>query len=275
MRSYYRSLPLIRPSGLIISCVLVIGLAVPSAVCAAPPKIEGIDWKPITELSDDFDGTSLDQSKWRPFLPYWEGRGGSKFEPANVKIVEGRLELRSSVRADPTAPIGAACMSSRMPIAGYGYYEARLKASKLSMTSSFWLQKEQKSEIDLVEAFGAAKRHPKRAYEMRPATHSFSNGWTVDRGTSEIVHLDQPVTEWHTYGVWWKNAREVIFYLDEMVVSKQTAVSELETPMYLFFDTEPFTAEGLPTEEELANPEINTMYVDWVRAYAASPALGR
>jgi len=37
--------------------------------------------------------------------------------------------------------------------------------------------------------------------------------------------------------------------------------------MYLFFDTEVFTWEGLPTFKELKNPKRNAMRVDWVRAW--------
>ena len=40
-----------------------------------------------------------------------------------------------------------------------------------------------------------------------------------------------------------------------------------EEPMYLFFDTEVFVWEGLPTLESLRDPELNTMSVDWVRGW--------
>ena len=46
--------------------------------------------------------------------------------------------------------VRAACVSSKLPMASYGYYEARVNASILSMTSSFWLQGGY-SEIDVVE----------------------------------------------------------------------------------------------------------------------------
>jgi hypothetical protein len=53
----------------------------------------------------------------------------------------------------------------------------------------------------------------------------------------------------------------------------QAQVAELTTggpfkeSQYLFFDTEVFTWEGLPTIESLNDPARNTMDVDWVRGW--------
>jgi hypothetical protein len=41
--------------------------------------------------------------------------------------------------------------------------------------------------------------------------------------------------------------------------------------MYLFFDTEVFTWYGLPTVASLKDPNLNTMLVDWVRAWKQVP----
>jgi len=50
-------------------------------------------------------------------------------------------------------------------------------------------------------------------------------------------------------------------------VAEATPAGEFVEPMYLFFDTEVFTWEGLPTFKELKNPKRNAMRVDWVRAW--------
>ena len=72
---------------------------------------------------------------------------------------DGMLQLRSTVDEALRAQakdlekdvwVHAACISSQGPLARYGFYAARIKASRLSMTSSFWFQGKF-SEIDVVE----------------------------------------------------------------------------------------------------------------------------
>jgi hypothetical protein len=120
-------------------------------------------WQPIPELSDEFGRKRLDESKWLDYHPYWKGREPSRFDPANVSVSGGVLRLRSvplvddlAAVADPEQDVwvGAAYVASTKPVASYGYYEARFKASALSMTLSFWFQGKY-SEIDVVEQMGA------------------------------------------------------------------------------------------------------------------------
>jgi hypothetical protein len=208
--------------------------------------------------------------------PYWEGRTPSRFDTGNVSVQGGVLRLLSTTDVedlveveDPEQDVWvrSACVASGLPIASHGYYEARIKASRLSMTSSFWLQGRY-SEIDVVEQLGEPIVNPwKRGY-MLANTHYFKDGWENDRKTP--VKWEMPAAsaeKYHVYGLWWVDENTVRFYHDgQQVIEVETGGAFLE-PMYLFFDTEVFAWEGLPTVESLRDPERNAMLVDWVRAW--------
>jgi hypothetical protein len=235
-----------------------------------------MEWEPIPELSDEFNGKRLDETKWLDYHPYWKGRAPSRFDPENVSVSEGNLQLRSvplvddlSAVEDPEQNVwvGAACVASRAPTASYGYYEARFKASALSMTSSFWFQGTY-SEIDVVEQMGAPAKDPQQRTWMRMNTHYYPDGWDKDRKTP--VNWQMPsgaADEYHVYGMWWRDAETVWMYHDGEKVAEIRFGGPFEEPMYLFFDTEVFVWEGLPTLASLRDPELNTMQVDWVRAW--------
>jgi hypothetical protein len=241
-----------------------------------PPAPEGFHWQPILELSDEFHGGALDGTKWLPYMPYWQGRAPSRFRTNNVIVRHGRLELRSTAMVtnlsqvkDPKKDIwvNAACVASARPIASYGYYAARLKASRLPMTSSFWFQGKH-SEIDVVEQIGTSHTKPEEGHQMLMNTHFFPDGWKSDKVTSKKWTMPAGAADqFHVYGVWWKDKDTVWFYHDGEKVAEVTTGGEFIEPMYLFFDTEVFLWEGLPDLQSLNDPKQNTMQVDWVRGW--------
>jgi len=239
-----------------------------------PPA--GQHWRAYAPLTDEFTGAHLDPAKWQPRHPYWPGRDPSHFDPANVSLAGGALLLRSTPSVQNMAEVQdplkdtwvhSACVSSLAPTARYGYYEARLKASDLPMTSSFWFQGKY-SEIDVVEQIGHSLRNPENGKQMLMNTHSFAQGWDQDIATPRKAPMPTGAAQaYHTYGVWWRDARTVTFFLDGKQVAEATPAGPFAEPMYLFFDTEVFAWEGLPTVESLRDPGRNTMSVDWVRAW--------
>ena len=236
----------------------------------------GQHWQAYTPLTDEFAGARLDPTKWQPRHPYWAGRDPSRFDPANVSLAGGALLLRSTPSVqnmaevhDPLKDIWvhSACVSSLAPIARYGYYEARLRASDLPMTSSFWFQGKY-SEIDVVEQIGHSLKNPENGKQMLMNTHYFAQGWDHDTATPRKAPMPTGSAQaYHTYGVWWKDAGTVVFFLDGKQVAEAKTGGPFGEPMYLFFDTEVFAWEGLPTVESLRDPRRNTMSVEWVRAW--------
>ncbi|MBV9471275.1 MAG: family 16 glycosylhydrolase [Abitibacteriaceae bacterium] len=250
------------------------------SIKSLPPAPVGYRWQAIPELSDEFNGTDLDKTKWLPYQPYWKGREPSHFDPQNVFVHNGQLELRSTTTIEDLAVIknpdkdvwvSAACVASKSPIATYGYYETRMKASKLSVTSSFWFQGKY-SEIDVVEQVGASLKQPTQGQYMLMNTHSFKGGWKNDQTTPNRWKMPTGAADdYHVYGVWWKDKDSVWFYHNGEKVAAVKLPYEYLEPMYLFFDTEVFSWEGLPTVEALKDPERNTMHVDWVHGWKLVP----
>jgi beta-glucanase (GH16 family) len=240
-----------------------------------PSPPDGYRWEAIPELSDEFNGTRMDQSKWTPNHPYWKGRQPSRFSEANVSIRDGRLELRSTTRVKQLSEVknpqhdvwvDSACLSSKTPIAFYGYYEARMKASQLSMSSSFWFQGKY-SEIDVAEQFGDPTFRPWRNQYMLMDTHFSRGNPKSDEHAPAKSKMSSSSDQYHVYGIWWKDKSSIVFYLDGKEVQSLTPAGEFLEPMYLFFDTEVFQDAGLPSIDSLNDHRKNTMYVDWVHGW--------
>ena len=241
-----------------------------------PPGPAGFIWQAIPEFTDEFNTTELDLKKWQPRHPYWNGREPSAFDPANVSVKGGMLQLRSTAKVDsldgvrnPDKDIwvASACVSSLTPLASYGFYAARIKASRLSMTSSFWLQGKY-SEIDVVEQVGDSIKNPGHDSLMMSHTHYFPDGWKTDKGDpAEYRMTTGSADAFHVYAVWWKGANTIWTYLDGKKVAELKPAGPFKEPQYMFFDTEVFIWDGNPTIESLRDNSRNTMFVDWVRGW--------
>jgi hypothetical protein len=73
--------------------------------------------------------------------------------------------------------------------------------------------------------------------------------------------------DFHTYAVWWKDAQTLLFYFDGQLVRQTTPAGPFNEQSFMFFDTEVFGSEGLPSVADLTDPAKNTFYVDYVRAF--------
>jgi len=241
-----------------------------------PPPPAGFIWQPIPELTDEFNTMTLDAKKWQPKHPYWNGREPSAFAPANVSVKDGMLQLRSTAKVDSLNGVkdvnkdiwvASACVTSIKPLASSGYYAACMKASKLSMTSSFWFQGKF-SEIDVAEQVGDSIKVPKHNLQMKSNTHYMPDGWETDKA----IGKDYPMTTgsadaFHVYGVWWKDENTMWMFLDGQKVGELKTGGPFKEPQYMFFDTEVFIWDGNPTIESLRDNSRNTMLVDWVRGW--------
>ena len=251
-------------------------LASPSGeMLPSPPP--GYVWRSEPDLSDEFNEPQLDTNKWLPYFPNWMGRIPSCFERANVSVRDGKLEIKSTLIYSNTLSItnsmkevwiDTGCVSSKSGSAFYGYYEARVKCSALSMSSVFWLQGHY-SEIDVAEQFGASAKYPEKRMLMLTHTHYFKNGWTndVSKGVSWEMPTDAS-SDYHVYGVWWKNKNTAWFYHNGCKVSVLHFGGTFQEPMHVYFDAEADFNAGLPSAESLNDSTKNTMYVDWVRSWS-------
>lgn len=123
--------------------ILFILLTVPALnTFAQPAAPEGYKWVVNERFSDEFDGDHLDTSKWHDRSPYWvNGRPPATFRAYSVSVKDGKLQIRNSVlKGDKRYNIAGGAVASVARDALYGYYEASMKASSISMSSTFWMK---------------------------------------------------------------------------------------------------------------------------------------
>lgn len=256
--------------------ILLIGLGM-ATFAAPPPAPEGFEWVANPDYTDEFNGNKLDEQKWYDHHPRWRGRPPAKFMPGNVSVKGGNLRLTNGMLPKPQGPftMGGAAVISKKTGAFYGYYECRMKASSISMSSTFWLSHRGDQELDIQETVGGSKNNPNFRNRMNSNTHVWQSGKSVAAGNH--VDLSKATDEvFHTYACWWENATTVHFYCnDEHVgtVHPSTHLSEtpFDEPMHVNMVTETYDWETPPTPKEISNPKINTTLIDWVRAYTLQP----
>jgi len=240
-----------------------------STARARPPA--GQNWVLNPHLSDEFRSERLDTSKWRPKHAWYAGKPPSRFSEGDVWVEGGSLKIGATPLPgdQQTAKVWmtTGCISSLLPIAGFGYYEARIKASPSPLDSAFFLQIRSGQEIDIAENFGGSRTTPALGWQARSHTHWFPNGYRRENDTDSLALLSVPNTEWHVYGVWLQNATTAIFYVDNRKVATHHLKGRFAKPMYMFFDQEPSQFQGLPKPAELVDKPKFTMQVDWVRSY--------
>lgn len=149
------------------------------------PKPSGKEWVKVDALTDEFDGSSLNSSKWTADPSYdwngqdrgWYGSERSLFEEENATVTSGQLRIEGEMFASPkygpqddtSQPAarkygGAYVYGKTLAKPGY-YMEARMKASNTAMSAAFWLMSEPKpclenpnngerSELDIQECVG-------------------------------------------------------------------------------------------------------------------------
>lgn len=254
-----------------------------------PDPPDGFEWKVDMRFSDDFDGTELDRTKWHDHHPYWDGRPPAKFMPEAVSVKDGTLQLTCGILhkriGDFTMQGGA--VVSKSEAAGFGYYEARFKATKISMSSTFWLTNQGgntlpklSGELDIVETIGGAKRWPSFATQMKSNTHinyTDASGEQTIKSVGGHTDLDgKSGDDFYTYGAWWVDENTIHFYYNGdyryTIHPDTTLVSKPMQPgKYVNLVSETYDWEYPPTGLELQNDEINTTYYEWVRAFTLKP----
>lgn len=257
------------------------------AVIAAPPQLtESKQWQVVDELTDEFNQTVLDTQKWDDYHPHWSGRAPSAFKKGNCYVQDGQLLLRSTLKTlpskvnDPYQDIwvnSAACVSKKKQAKPGYYYEARIKASSLSMTSSFWFRVGQYSEIDVIEHIGNPSVESRQAdlpYQYHANTHYYGAAKGRKPLANEYKMSTRGRDEFHVYGFWWKDPNTLWFYHNDKKVMEIKPRVPFSEPLKMIFDTEVFPWAsagvpniGLPKVENLNDPHKNVMRVDWVRTY--------
>ena len=134
--------------------ITILCMLYPLPAFADPPP--GASWEPIPELTDEFEGSDLDVSKWNDCNPEWQGRQPGFFSKDNVGVSDGELHLTARAEDLPNLPEGyhtftTAAVKSKA-LAKYGYFEIRCKPMNSRASSAFWFYRSEPeiwTEIDV------------------------------------------------------------------------------------------------------------------------------
>ncbi|MEM0965808.1 MAG: family 16 glycosylhydrolase [Verrucomicrobiota bacterium] len=264
------------------------------AVIPLPPvdPPEGYQWILNEAYSDEFEGTELDREKWHDTYPGWKGRVPGLFVPSAISVADGFLQVKCTVMDPPKGDDGEwwiACgaIQTKAQEAGYGYYETRVKASSLRTSTTFWLmnprdeanESRKRTELDIQECIGNAKRWPGFKHQFRNNTHityydkKDENGENLNRKKGASTDIRSDVNEnFHRYGCWWENATTMHFYLDGEHVQTIELPTDIDPApmnqnMFVNLVCEIYDWEFLPERERLLDDSLNTSYYDYVRSY--------
>jgi beta-glucanase (GH16 family) len=229
-----------------------------SLVYAAPPS--SAKWEPVREIWDDFNGDSLDQSRWGTHSRHYLGKKPGLYLPRNVTVGDGMLKLWARAETIPASPTGyhsftTAFVSSRKPVL-YGYFEVRAKPMMAAIDCAFWFYRWTETgtyEIDVFEIGGTV---PKREKIVHTNAHVFVGNPELENDDNRIsdpqswLVKENLADDFHTYGLEW-DVNELRYYFDGVLIRRKQNTS-WHVPMLVRFaaETQP-NWFGLPKEGEL------------------------
>lgn len=232
----------------------------------------------VLDFSDEFNGTSIDLSKWtinfsknsrnpRPKI----GIKQWFWYPENVTVHDGNLVLKVKKVNDTTMHCGSIFSRDKYHTQ-YGYFEARIKIANASKGThtAFWLQGPNMGEIDGTGNDGAE-------------IDIFESAWTGDY-TKSVIHIDgynknkQASTKrfetpgihegFHTWGMWWTKDFIKIYYDGELKVTYDDSKWIPWCEEYLWLsDGASFGVEG---DSFFINQPLGWLteaYVDYIRVW--------
>ncbi len=259
-----------------LAAILALGVALaadPAATRASTPPEGGTAPLPVGGpagawrllFRDEFSGSALDLSTWRPNWfgtsdtaitnPPDRGHSDSCIDPGMASVAGGELRLSVEPRRCAGHEYAGALVSSN-PVAGgdfqftYGYVEFRaILPAENRDWSALWVNGQRwpnDGEIDVVESGLPSAEAQKWHY------HDSTVGIAGGR-----VAIPSASTRWHTYAAAWEPGR-VRWYYDGELIST-VATGPIGSPHYVVMSTSDWRAE---------NPAApGTTRIDYVRVW--------
>jgi beta-glucanase (GH16 family) len=234
----------------------------------APIKAEDLGYK--LSWADEFDGTSVDGTKWQMnYAPKVHPLGCNgelqAYAPENVAVRDGKLLLRAERAPHEGMTYTSGMVSSHDKFSQrYGWFETRVKLPRgHGLWPAFWLLPQSRSwppEIDIMEHKGSLLNHVwLTVHRPQPGTwrpKSDGKEWTGPDFTADF----------HTFGVDWRPDR-VVWYVDGIERHQWHGDANFG-PMYVIlnlavggqWDGSPDVGTAFPA----------TMEVDYVRVFQRS-----
>ena len=254
---------------------------------------------------DEFNGTSLDMSKWgyqtgtqdqygtATGASYWGNGEHQYYTQDAVSVADGSLKITAKRQAMGDRPYTSGRILTRDKASWtYGYFEAKIKSPTGSgMWPAFWMLPQPSApnsldnqyggwpnngEIDIMEAKG-------RLMNKVDTTIHFGQSWPNNQYLSGTATLTSNIDQWHTYALEW-TADYLAWFADGKQVYKLTnsqwwtpsssaASAPFDKPFYILLNLAVGGTYDYISENNYAQPDASftsaSMYVDYVRVYKA------
>lgn len=263
----------------------------------APTFLEGEDpkptdkkWKLVKNMSDEFNGKKVNESKWQISGQGWIGRPPGLFVADNIKVENGSLQITTTMLPKPIVKNnqkfthGGGFVGSRNGMK-YGYYECEMKANKTFMSSTFWLinQRQDESgcdkrvtELDITECVGEITNKADWMKSFDQAMNSNTHSRNIPEGCDYVKASNKAradlggkvYDDFHIYGVWWKSKDEILFFLDGKLQSTVKPPADFDITMYLRLVVETYNWNPVPKDGGMTgSKEERTTTYNWVRSW--------
>ncbi|KAA5823713.1 hypothetical protein FPF71_13550 [Algibacter amylolyticus] len=261
---------------------------------------DGKKWVKLESMSDEFDawdGNKWFKSTWNYGVPVFMTSAAT-----NSGVTDGNLWIKATLNeSNPENRwFQTARIHSKAETSYPMYTEARIKAAHISAYNTYWLNNgdiNNRDEIDIIEnnskpsCFGCSQAtdFPNQMNSQyfhadsskSPVTirdeDNYNRSGLSDTNPLKNVKWNE---DYHTFGVWWKDAKHIQFYLNGEPAgsvevgedrSGQTYTDRVFTrDLEIIFDlwtNEAVWVGGLPPKSDLGDNTINTMKIDWVRTW--------
>jgi len=263
--------------------------AQPTFLSGEDPKPAGKVWRQVPLLSDEFEGASLDATKWQSEPVEngwgWYGRAPGLFRAENVAVRDGKMNVTVSKLEAPVMRDGkrfthqGAIVRSLHPGRPGWYYECRMKANATVMSSTFWLVNKPGSrkhqELDIQECVGLITDKTERwAKKWDRIFHSNLIDWDKKPKKEQLqgsVPTETKNSErFYVYGAWWKSQEEVQFFLDGKCVYSIKPKVAWDASSFIQMAVEIYDWNPVPEDGglvETGTQEERTTQYDWVRTW--------
>ncbi len=289
----------------LVAVLMVISPALPQKLSLpATPSGQDLALDSRFELvwEDEFEGDSLDKSKWG--FPWWETeRKGGYWHEDLVSVKDGNLVITTAYFDEPLENYYydtwhdridfddykegwyTGCIETRGKYEFcYGYYECRCILPKSSgMWSAFWMMNDGVSNVD-----GSGKDGTE--VDVFESMYYKDVWWGAGDAVVSGIHFDgygeghqgdsigkwfanNPYEEYNTYGVEW-NENEYIFYINGVESGRLSTGGVSQNPEYLILSCEVAGANGIADADRngvgkmsMDTGETAEFIVDYVRVY--------
>jgi beta-glucanase (GH16 family) len=245
---------------------ILVVLAIPGFLCAAPPKTSS--WS--LSFDDEFDGLSLDTTKWHPHDHFCGVRNDElqAYMPENITVANGLCREKCEKRTVNYGYCGQPSIvkdyASAMMVTmdkfdqKFGYFEMRCKIPKgKGLWPAFWLLPYNKwpPEIDILEILchEPNKIYMTNHYTVNGQHQSKGGAWTGSDFSADF----------HTFGVEWDSSK-IVWYVDGVERFRSTSGVPAE-PFFILVNLALGGAwPGAPDSTTILPAYFD---IDWVRVY--------